>query len=123
MSQANRSNRRIHRFILCNSFSNRFWNLRSISNQHIQSGHCKSDNQANIGQIARVKEYILCFCKSKINLNLNKIPLTEKAIKEYSYSDTGGKFRRGILLDKTRGRHFYDVKTKTDKQQEKLCQK
>lgn len=44
MSQANRSNRRIHRFILCNSFSNRFWNLRSISNQHIQSGHCKSDN-------------------------------------------------------------------------------
>ena len=46
MSQANRSNRRIHRFILCNSFSNRFWNLRSISNQHIQSGHCKSDSQA-----------------------------------------------------------------------------
>ncbi|MFV5703501.1 site-specific DNA-methyltransferase [Flavobacterium sp. XS2P12] len=73
----------------------------------------KSDNQANIGQIARVKEYIICYCKSKDQLNLNKIPLTEKAKKEYSYGDENGKFRRAILLDKTRGRHFYDVKTKS----------
>jgi adenine-specific DNA-methyltransferase len=73
----------------------------------------KSDNQANIGQIARVKEYIICYCKSKDKLNLNKIPLTEKAKKEYSYSDENGKFRRAILLHKTRGRHFYDVKTKS----------
>jgi adenine-specific DNA-methyltransferase len=73
----------------------------------------KSDNQANIGQIARVKEYIICYCKSKDQLNLNKIPLTEKAKKEYSYSDENGKFRRAILLHKTRGRNFYDVKTKS----------
>lgn len=73
----------------------------------------KSDNQANIGQIARVKEYIICYCKSKDQLNLNKIPLTEKAKKEYSYSDENGKFRRAILLHKTRGRHFYNVKTKS----------
>jgi adenine-specific DNA-methyltransferase len=72
----------------------------------------KSDNQANIGQIARVKEYILCFTKSKEILNLNKIPLTDKAKKEYSYKDDKGNFRRGILLDKTRGRHYYDVTTK-----------
>jgi adenine-specific DNA-methyltransferase len=43
---------------------------------------------------------------------LNKIPLTEKAKKEYSYKDEKGSFRRAILLDKTRGRHYYDVTTK-----------
>ena len=75
----------------------------------------KSDNQANIGQIARVKEYILCYCKQKEKLKLNKIPLSAKAIKEYSYQDDKGKFRRAILLHKTRGRNFYEIKTKSGK--------
>ena len=43
----------------------------------------KTDNQANIGQIARVKEYVLVYAKSFPNLNLNKIGLSEKAEKEY----------------------------------------
>lgn len=73
----------------------------------------KSDNQANIGQMARVKEYIILYSKNKELLNLNKIPLTDKAKKEYSYKDEEGSFRRAILLDKTRGRHFYDVTTKS----------
>lgn len=75
----------------------------------------KSDNQANLGQIARVKEYIMLYSKNKQIVNLSKIPLTEKAKKEYSYKDENGFFRRAILLDKTRGRHFYDVKTKNGK--------
>lgn len=70
----------------------------------------KTDNQANIGNIARVKEYILLFSKNK-NVKLNKIPLSEKAIKEYRYQDEIGKFRRGILLDKTRGSNIYDITT------------
>lgn len=70
----------------------------------------KTDNQANIGNIARVKEYILLFSKNK-NVKLNKIPLSEKAIKEYRYQDEIGKFRRGILLDKTRGTNIYDITT------------
>jgi len=81
----------------------------------IQIAWRKSDNQANIGNIARVKEYIVCFSKNKQHLNFNKIPLTEKAKKEYSYKDEEGFFRRGILLHKTRGRHYYDVKTKNGK--------
>lgn len=72
----------------------------------------KSDNQANIGQLARVKEYIIGYAKIKDKSVVNKIPLTEKAKKEYSYKDEKGFFRRAILLDKTRGRHFYEVKTK-----------
>lgn len=97
-------------------------NLRKVSDEIfgednfvIQIAWRKSDNQANIGNIARVKEYIVCFTKNKNFLNFNKIPLTEKAKKEYSYKDEEGFFRRAILLDKTRGRHFYDVKTKNGK--------
>ena len=71
----------------------------------------KSDNQANIGNIARVKEYVLLYCKSLNILALNKVPLTNKAKKEYRYEDSKGKFRRSILLDKTRGRHFYEVQS------------
>ncbi|WP_298140587.1 site-specific DNA-methyltransferase [Flavobacterium sp.] len=81
----------------------------------IQIAWRKSDNQANIGNIARVKEYILCFSKNKTFLNFNKIPLTDKAKKEYSYKDEKGNFRRGILFHKTRGRHYYDVTTKNGK--------
>ena len=73
----------------------------------------KSDNQANIGQIARVKEYILFYSKNREHSSINKIPLSDKAKKEYSYKDENGKFRRAIILDKTRGRHFYELKTKT----------
>lgn len=97
-------------------------NLRKISDEIfgednfvIQIAWRKSDNQANIGNIARVKEYILCYCKNVQHLSLNKIPLTEKAKKEYSYKDENGSFRRAILLHKTRGRHFYEVKTKNGK--------
>lgn len=72
----------------------------------------RTDNQPNIGYFARVKDYILIFSKSKINLKFNKMPLTEKAKKEYRYQDEKGYFRRAILLDKTRGRHFYKKVTK-----------
>lgn len=73
----------------------------------------KSDNQANIGKMARVKEYVLGYAKNTASLEMYKMSLTEKAIKEYRYSDEQGKFRRGILLDKTRGRHFFEIKTKS----------
>lgn len=75
----------------------------------------KSDNQANIGLFARVKEYQLIYCKSILTLRLNKVSLTDRAIKEYRYSDNRGKFRREIILDKTRGRHYYDVVTPSGK--------
>lgn len=71
----------------------------------------KSDNQANIGKVARVKEYILFFAKN-INLaSVNKMQLTDKAKKEYRYQDDAGFFRRDILLHKTRGKHIYNINT------------
>ena len=73
----------------------------------------RTDNQPNIGLIAKVKEYIVCYAKQYTSLTLGKLPLTEKARSEYRYSDEKGYFRRAILLDKTRGRHSYPVQTKS----------
>lgn len=75
----------------------------------------KTDNQANIGNFARVKEYILLYSKNKDYVRLNKMKLTDKAKKEYRYKDELGNFRRAILLHKTRGRYIYDIKTPTNR--------
>ena len=94
-------------------------NLRKLCNEIFgeqnfiaQISWRRTDNQANIGNFARVKEYILVFSKTP-NIELGKLPLTEKAKAEYRYSDEKGPFRRGILFHKTRGRHFYPVTTKS----------
>lgn len=70
----------------------------------------KTDNQTNIGDFANVIDYILLYRKDPTT-KLNKLPLTEKAIKEYSYEDSKGKYRRANLLDLTRGRYTYTVET------------
>ncbi|QKX74875.1 site-specific DNA-methyltransferase [Enterococcus hirae] len=70
----------------------------------------KTDNQSNIGDFANVIDYILLYRKNG-NTKLNKLPLTEKAKKEYSYEDKKGKYRRSNLLDLTRGRYEYSVIT------------
>lgn len=74
----------------------------------------KSDNQSNIGDFANVLDYILVYRKDETS-SINRLPLNSTAKKEYRYEDENGKFRRGILLHKTRGRHYYDVKTKSGK--------
>ncbi len=71
----------------------------------------RTDNQANIGSIARVKEYILCYCKNKSEFKFNKLPLSEKAQREYSYEDEKGKFRRKNIIDKSRGKKYYKIIT------------
>ena len=76
----------------------------------------RTDNQPNIGNMARVKEYVLVYCKDSNGLKLGRLPLSKSALKEYRYEDDNAeKFRRGILLDKTRGRFFYPVKTKSER--------
>ena len=72
----------------------------------------RSDNQANIGKIAKVAEYVLIYTKNINQCVLGRLPLSDKAKAEYRYSDEKGYFRRGILLDKTRGRKFYPKVTK-----------
>ena len=105
-------------FISCDD--NEVHNLRKLCDEVLGSNNfiCeitwrRTDNQPNIGNIARVKEYIVCYAKTIFNLSLGKLELSTKALKEYRYSDEKGLFRRKILLDKTRGRYFYDVKTRS----------
>lgn len=82
----------------------------------IQISWRRTDNQPNVGKIARVKEYIIVYCKNFSYLTLGKLPLSEKAKAEYRYNDYAkGLFRRSILLDKTRGRYSYPKETKTGK--------
>ena len=80
-------------------------------NQIAQIAWRRTDNQANIGNFARVKEYVIVYAKST-EVILGRLPLTEKAKAEYRYSDSKGLFRRAILLDKTRGRKSYPKITK-----------
>jgi len=101
---------------------NEVHNLRHICDEVFGEGNFvaqfvwrKTDNQANIGNIARVKEYILLYTKNISQLKLNKMKLTDRAKKEYRYKDKLGYFRRAILLDKTRGRYSYEVVTPSGK--------
>ncbi len=71
----------------------------------------RTDNQSNIGKIARVKEYITIFAKNEKSYNFSKLPLSDKAKNEYRYSDEKGFFRRNILLDKVKGRYSYKIST------------
>ena len=85
-----------------------------VENFVMQIAWRRTDNQPNIGNYARVKDYIICFCKNWKSLSLGKLPLSDKAKNEYRYEDEKGKFRRA-KLDKTRGRHTYPVTTKSGK--------
>src|SRR5699024_6631242 len=60
---------------------------------------------------ANVIDYILLYRKNS-STKLNRLPLTEKAKREYSYTEKNGdKYRRSNILDLTRGRHTYEVIT------------
>ena len=83
------------------------------SNFLMQVAWRRTDNQPNLGELAKVKEYILSYSKDANRRKVGKVPLSVKALNEYRYEDKVGKFRRGILLDKTRGRFKYNVITKS----------
>lgn len=70
----------------------------------------KTDNQPNIGDYANVIDFILIYRKNS-NAKLKRLPLSNKAQKEYSYEDENGKYRRSNILDLTRGKYNYDIQT------------
>lgn len=68
----------------------------------------KTHTQTNIGDFARVKEYILCYSKEIKKCIFNRIPLSN--LEEYRYKDKNGeKFRRINLIDNTRGRYEFSI--------------
>lgn len=72
----------------------------------------RSESQNNSAkQLAIVGEYILCYTKNKNSHYFNKIDLKSTALKEYRYTDekTGRKFRRGTIVDNTRGKNILEI--------------
>src|SRR5699024_4218983 len=71
----------------------------------------KTDNQSNIGDFANVIDYIMLY-RMNSDTKLNYLLLTDKAKKEYSYTDPdGSRYRRANILDLTRGRYEYKINT------------
>ena len=68
----------------------------------------RQDGQTNIGSFARVKEYILIYSKGKA-FNIGRMPLSDKAKKDYQYKDEKGFYGRGRLREPVRGRHKYEL--------------
>ena len=72
----------------------------------------RSESQNNSAkQIAIVGEYILCYAMNKYNRIFNKVELKSTALKEYRYLDetTGKYFRRGTIVDNTRGKNILEI--------------
>ncbi|MBO4664822.1 MAG: site-specific DNA-methyltransferase [Bacteroidaceae bacterium] len=97
---------------------NEVHNLRKIcdevfgeTNLITQIAWRRTDNQSNIGMTARVKEYILTYAKNIKKVGFYKLPLSEKAKKEYQYRDEKGLYGRGQIREAVRGRYQYDVVT------------
>jgi adenine-specific DNA-methyltransferase len=70
----------------------------------------RSESQNNNSNLLSVVgEFIICYIKNKNGKFFNKTELQETAIKEYRYYDEKGKFRRGTIVDNSRGKHILDV--------------
>lgn len=65
------------------------------------------NNNSNLLSI--VGEFIVCYIKDKNGKFFNKTGLKDTAIKEYRYEDKLGKFRRGTIVDNSRGKHLLEV--------------
>ena len=74
----------------------------------------RQDGQTNIGIFARVKEYILIYGKSN-TAKIGRMPLSDKAKKDYQYKDEKGYYGRGRLREPVRGRYMYDLISPTGK--------
>jgi adenine-specific DNA-methyltransferase len=72
----------------------------------------RSESQNNSSKhLSIVGEFIVCYSKNKISTVFNKQELQESAIKEYRYEDENGKFRRGTIIDNSRGKHILKVES------------
>lgn len=89
------------------------------ANSYIGTIHWKrSESQNNSAKhFSVVGEFILCYSKTnKKNIMFKSLPLTEKAKKEYRYKDEKGFFRRGTIIDNTRGKNTFSVVSPKNKE-------
>lgn len=91
--------------LLCDSI---FGEQNFVTTIHWKRSESQNNNAK---QISVVGEYILCYAINKSNRTFNKINLKVTALKEYRYIDeiTGKKFRRGTIVDNTRGKNILEI--------------
>ena len=69
----------------------------------------RTNNQANVGEIARLKDYIHIYARNRNSGHLNRIPLSEEAAARYTHEDRRGKYRCGNCIDPKRGHFSFSV--------------
>ena len=67
------------------------------------------NSQANIGLFAKVKDTIFIYARSYESVKFGRIPLTDKAKKEYQYRDERGVYARRPCIDSVRGSYCFEV--------------
>lgn len=78
----------------------------------VTSFHWRRTESQNNGAklVSVVGEFILCYMKNKTKDSVfNKMELLDTALSEYRYEDENGKFRRGTIVDNTRGKNVIEV--------------
>lgn len=68
------------------------------------------NSQANVGIFAKIKDTILIYSKNKDLLSFGRLPLSEKAKKEYQYRDEKGIYARRPCIDSVRGKNRFNIK-------------
>jgi adenine-specific DNA-methyltransferase len=78
-----------------------------ITTIHWRRSESQNNNSKTLSVVA---EYILCYTKNIKYVPLfNKLEHTAKAKKEYRYNDDNGLFRRGTIIDKSRGSNSFEI--------------
>lgn len=93
--------------LLCDEI---FGEQNFISSIHWKRSESQNNNAK---QLSIVGEFIICYAMNKSTNNFNKIELQNSALKEYRYIDeeTGRRFRRGTIVDNTRGKNLLNIKS------------
>jgi len=81
-----------------------------VSNIHWRRSESQNNNATHLSTVG---EHIIVYAKNKNKLIFNKIELQDSALKEYRHSDEKGYFRRGTIVDNTRGNHLLTVTSPT----------
>lgn len=101
---------------------NEFSNLKAIGDEifggrnFVTAFHWRRTESQNNGAklVSVVGEFILCYIKNKTKDSVfNKIALLDSALNEYRYEDEFGKFRRGTIVDNTRGKNIITITSPT----------
>lgn len=92
-------------------------NLKKLCNEIFGESNCVGVGQwrrvegkpGKAVTMARTSEFVLIYARDFSKFVIGTLPLSEDGLKEFRYSDSKGKFRRGQIYYPNRGIHHYSV--------------